>query len=76
MSKTRKWLSQDVCKLMLSRNMTETNKAFHKLVPYKEAIKFDVFSALIKHGVLSDINGISIIALQRYRCKISDGELV
>ena len=51
MAKTSKGFSQDVSNLMLSRNMTKTNKAVHKFLVDKMTIKYNVLGALMKDRI-------------------------
>jgi len=76
MPNASKRLSHDVCKLMMSGRMNETNKAFHKLVPHKVTIELNVFGAFMEDGVPGNVYGSLIITFNRNRCDIGNCKLM
>ena len=76
MSDTGKRLSQNVSNLMLSMDMTEMNKALHKLLSDKVTIEFNMLWALMEYRAFGNIYGSLIVTLHKYGCNVSDGKLM
>jgi len=74
--KAYKGLSQNVRNLLLSRHMTKANETIHEFMPDKVAIELNVFGALVKHGVLGNINRSLIVTPHRDGCEVSDCKLM
>ena len=60
----RKWLGEDICKLIFREDGEKLESTMDKMIPDKMKINLDVFSPFMEDIIVSNMNGILVITIK------------
>jgi len=69
-------LCENVSKLVLGRNIIESDQAFHELLPTKVTIKLNIFCPFMEDRILSNVDGSLAITLHWDRSNRCDSKFI
>ena len=75
MSRPRKSLGEDICKLKFCRDLRKTNDITLIFITNKMAVNFDMFGTFMEDGIFSDSDSPSIVGMQWSRRGLSEPKL-
>ena len=60
----RKWLGEDICKLIFGGDEEKLESTMDKMIPDKMTINLDVFSPFMEDIIVSNMNGTLVITIK------------
>ena len=60
----RKWLGEDICKLIFGGDGEKLESTMDKMIPNKMTINLDVFSPFMEDIIVSNMNGTLVITIK------------